>query len=106
MDWYRHIQFSKNQFKQILQLYNRKFKHSQKGVYFLREFQKEAKERATSESENASDQKQMSFTGFKFEQLMTASEPHKMPNTNATVDPNGEFNGVFSGMQFTTLLII
>ena len=68
-------------------------------MYFLREFQKEAKERATSESENASYQKQMSFAGFKFEQLMTSSEPHKMPNTNASVDPTGEFNGVFSGMQ-------
>ena len=75
-------------------------------MYFLREFQKEAKERATSESENASYQKQMSFAGFKFEHLMTASEPHKMPNTNATVDPNGEFNGVFSGMQLILMTVL
>ena len=74
-------------------------------MYFLREFQKEAKERATSESENASYQKQMSYVGFKFEQLMTSSEAHKMPNTNASVDPNAEFNGVFTGMQLITYLM-
>ena len=73
-------------------------------MYFLREFQKEAKERATSESENASYQKQMSYVGFKFEQLMTSNEPYKMPNTNASVDPNGEFNGVFAGMQLMPII--
>ena len=66
----------------------------------MREFQKEkeAKERATTASENASYQKRMTFAGFKFKQLMTTSESHKVPNTNASVDPNAEFNGVFTGM--------
>lgn len=64
----------------------------------MREFQNKAKKRATTAPENASYQKQMTFAGFKFKQLMTSSELHKMPNTNASVDPNAEFNGVFTGM--------
>lgn len=63
------------------------------GVYFVREFDTEAK--CHSESAQSDYQRRAGYAGYKFEQVVTVEDLGGKPDTSAPVDPNNEFIGMF-----------